>query len=65
MGEDFERGERLKLIVYFNNSDAFVNIPADRIERNEEFVCAYKGQSLVGMFDIGVISAIYLSEVAR
>ena len=36
-----------------------------RIERNEEFVCAYKGQSLVGMFDVGVISAIYLSEVAR
>ena len=55
----------MKLIVYFNNSDAFVNIPADRIERNEEFVCAYKEQSLVGMFDVGVISAIYLSEVAR
>lgn len=55
----------MKLIVYFNNSESFVNIPADRIERNEEFVCAYRGQALVGMFDIGVISAIYLSEVAR
>lgn len=55
----------MKLIVYFNNSDAFVNIPADRIERNEEWVCAYRGQALVGMFDVGVVSAIYLSEVGR
>lgn len=57
----------MKLIVYFNNSDAFVNIPADRIEKIDEFVYAYRdgmqyGPLLVGVFDLGVVSAIYLSE---
>lgn len=57
----------MKLIVYFNNSDAFVNIPADRIEKIDEFVYAYRdgspfGPLLVGIFDLGVVSAIYLSE---
>lgn len=52
----------MKLIVYFNNMDQFVNISADRINREDEFVYAYNGGSLVGMFDVGVVAAIYLSE---
>ena len=53
----------MKLIVYFcGNYDFYVNIPADRIVREEEFVLAYNGDNLVGIFEIGVIAAIYLSE---
>ena len=52
----------LRLIVYFNHSDASVNIRADKLERNEEFLYAYIGETLVGMFDVGVVVAAYLSE---
>ena len=53
----------MKLIVYFcGNTDSYVNISADRIVREEEFVLAYNGDKLVGIFEIGVIAAIYLSE---
>lgn len=53
----------MKLIVYFNNhSDQYVNINADKLTKNDEFICAYNGNNLVGMFDVGVIMAIYLSD---
>ncbi len=52
----------MKLVVYFNNAETFVNIPADRIVKDEEFVMVYNGAALVGMFDVGVVAALYLSE---
>lgn len=52
----------MRLIVYIHGHDGFVNIPVDRVEPHEPFVCAYRDGELVGMFDVGAIMALYLSE---
>lgn len=52
----------MKLIVYIHGLDSFVNISADRIEKDDSFVYAYRGDLLVGMFDIGTVMTLYLSE---
>lgn len=52
----------MKLIVYIHGLDSFVNISADRIEKDESFVYAFKDDQLVGIFDIGTIMTCYLSE---
>lgn len=49
-----------KLVANFKN--AFVNIPADRLEREDAVIFAYNGDQLVGMFDIGVLLSIWISE---
>lgn len=51
----------MRLIMWFNNKDDFVNIKADSIERKDEFIMAFSGGKLVGMFDVGVVMAVYLS----
>lgn len=52
----------MKLIVYIHGIDGFVNIPADRITKDDTFVYAFKDDQLVGMFDIGTVMTMYLSE---
>lgn len=52
----------MRLIVYLNGVDGFINIAADRVERDDTFVIAYKGEQVVGMFDLGAVMALYLSE---
>ena len=52
----------MRLIVYLNNSDQFINIAADSIERQDEFIFAYSEGKLVGVFDVGVVAVAYLSE---
>lgn len=52
----------MRLIVYLNGIDSFVNIAADRVQKDESFVYAYRGEDLVGMFDVGAIMTLYLSE---
>lgn len=52
----------MKLIVYLHGIDGFVNINADKIEKDDSFVYAYRGDQLVGMFDIGTVMTCYLSE---
>lgn len=52
----------MKLIVYLHGMDGFINIPADRITKDETFVYAFKDDQLVGIFDIGTIMTCYLSE---
>ena len=52
----------MKLIVYLHSVESFVNINADQIEKDESFIMAYNNGKLVGMFDIGTIMAMYLSE---
>ena len=52
----------MKLIVYLHGIDSFVNINADRLEKDESFVYAYRGDQLVGMFDVGTVMTLYLSE---
>lgn len=51
----------MKLVVYFANKDMFVNIDADKIEQSNEFFCAYREGNLVGAFDVGCVTSIYLS----
>ena len=53
-----------KLIVKYREGDSpnYVNIPAETIVEANGFVCAYIGDSLVGVFDLGVVDMVYLSE---
>lgn len=54
-----------RIIVYFNNLPCdFVNIVGDRIEQSQDgtMVVAFSGDRVVGMFDVSVIMAIYISE---
>lgn len=51
-----------KLIVYLVGTDGFINIDADRLQKEDVFLCAYNGDKLVGMFDSGTVMAAYLSE---
>lgn len=51
-----------KLIVYIHGMDGFVNIPSDRIEKDDVFLYAYLEGNLVGLFDVGSIMSAYLSE---
>ena len=52
----------MKLIVYLHGMDGFVNISANRIEKDDSFVYAYRDDQLVGIFDIGTVMTLYLSE---
>ena len=48
--------------MYLNGVDSFVNIAADSVQKDESHVYAYKGKELVGIFDLGMVSVLYLSE---
>lgn len=52
----------MRLIVYLNGVEGFINIAADRVEREIDFIIAYRAENIVGMFDIGAVMAMYLSE---
>ena len=55
-----------RLIVKFNADDGYVNIAADRIEKDDCMFYAFLGKELVGAFDISAVLAVYISakEVA-
>ena len=42
--------------------DWYCNIIADRIEETEGIVRAFNGDNLVGVLDLGVVDALWLSE---
>lgn len=52
-----------KCIVYFKNNH--VNIPADRLTETEGIVYVWRGEKLVGAFDLGAIDSIYLSPCGK
>ena len=52
----------MRLIVYLNGVEGFINIAADKVVRENEFIIAYRAENIVGMFDIGAVMAMYLSE---
>lgn len=52
----------MRLLVYVHGVDGFVNISADRIEKDDNFLIAYNGERLVGVFDLGTVMTAYLSE---
>ena len=54
--------ERMRKCVA-NFKGGFLNIPADRMEREDSIIFVYKDGNLVAMFDIGMLDSIWLSEV--
>lgn len=52
-----------KCIVH--RKDDYVNIPADRLTEAEGMVYVWHGESLVGIFDLGTIDEIYISQCVR
>ena len=52
-----------RLIVTLNGADSsYINIPADRIERDADAILAYNGDALVGYFDVGCVLEAHLSN---
>ena len=40
----------------------YVNIPADTIEKQDEWIMVRSGKKTMGMFDEGIVNCAYLSE---
>ena len=51
----------MRAIVKFIDG-GYVNIPADKIKKNEEWITILDGKNIVGLFDEGMIKCAYLSE---
>ena len=49
--------DRIRLIVRFGGGE-YVNVPVTRIEREENVVFAYLGDTFVGFFDLGGVEAL-------
>lgn len=52
----------MKRVTIIVNQDRTVVINADRFEIIENFVKVFDGEKLVGLFDIGIVNAVYMSE---
>lgn len=50
----------MKLIIWKDGNRSV--IPADRLEREESVMFAYRNDKCIGMFDLGGLDMIYLSE---
>lgn len=50
-----------RLVVNWN--EGYCNLPITRIElREDSVVYAYNGDEFIGMFDLGAVSLLYVSE---
>lgn len=49
-----------RLVVQWE--DGHCNVPATRIEYEQGYAVAFNGEEFVGVFDIGHINVLYLSE---
>lgn len=56
-----KKGKTMRLVVKFSDSN-FCNIAATMITQDANFVYAFNGDHLVGIFSIGAFEALYLSE---
>lgn len=52
----------MKRITIFLNSGEHINIPADRMERRDEVLRAWRGEDLVVYADTSAVICAYLSE---
>ena len=50
----------MKLIV--KAADWYCNLPVTEVKREDELIFAYKDDALVGIFDVGGIVALWVSE---
>lgn len=46
-----------------NFKGCYINLQADRLEREESLIFVYNGTELVAMLDIGILDSIWISEV--
>ena len=46
-----------------NFKGGYINLPANRLEREESLIFVYNGTELVAMLDIGILDSIWISEV--
>ena len=51
----------MRAIVKFIDG-GYVNIPADTIEKQDEWIMVRSGKKTMGMFDEGIVNCAYLSE---
>ena len=51
----------MRAIVKFIDG-GYVNIPADKIQKKEEWITILDGKNIVGLFDEGIVKCAYLSE---
>lgn len=56
--------KQYRLVVKCNDG-GFVNINVSRIERDDCVVFAYRENELVGVFDLGTVGMLYLSEAEK
>lgn len=52
----------MRVVIKFRESSQFVNLVADEFHEDGEFIKAYNGAELVGMFLIADIKAAYRTE---
>lgn len=45
-----------------NFKDGFLNVPADRLEREDAIIFVYNADKLVAMFGIGMLDSIWITE---
>ncbi len=51
----------MRVIVHFLDG-GFVNVSADTIDKQDEWIMVRSGSKLVGMFDEGTVKCAYLSQ---
>ena len=51
----------MRAIIKFIDG-GFVNVPADKIDKKEEWITVRNGKNLVGLFDEGIVNCVYLSD---
>lgn len=51
----------MRAIIKFIDG-GYVNIPADTIEKQDEWIMVRYGKKTMGMFDEGIVNCAYLSE---
>lgn len=51
----------MRAIVKFIDG-GYVNIPADKFQKKEEWITILDGKNIVGLFDEGMIKCAYLSS---
>ena len=50
---------------WFNDSDKYVSLEAEKLQEDGEYIKAYHNDELVGMFDISIIKAAYKTDEKR
>lgn len=55
----------MKRAVYQMPDGSYINVPADRLEKEENMIYAYDGKQLVAAVDVDSIIEVHIGEKAR